>query len=101
MARITLTDWSSMPDGCRYPLARSSHHQSFVHAHECLPWAWILARETLFNVDCTIVPTDQSHLLEGHISMLHILNSSPSSLTSDLGLHKIPPRLSVLSLRMT
>ncbi|KAG1857192.1 hypothetical protein C8R48DRAFT_278977 [Suillus tomentosus] len=77
MARITLTDLSCMLDGCRYHLARSSHHQSFVRAHERLPWAWILARETLLNVDCTIVPTDQSHPLEGHISMCHILNGSP------------------------
>ncbi|KAG1894444.1 uncharacterized protein F5891DRAFT_891920, partial [Suillus fuscotomentosus] len=77
MARITLTDWSRMLDGCRYPLARSSHHQSFVRAHERLPWAWILARETLLNVNCSIVPTDQSHLLEGRVSMHHILNSSP------------------------
>lgn len=81
MAQITLTD-SCMLNGCRYPLARSSRHQSFVRAHERLPWAWILARQTLLDVNCSIVPIDQSHLIEGHVSIRHILNSSPRLVSS-------------------
>ncbi|KAG1792347.1 uncharacterized protein HD556DRAFT_1482054 [Suillus plorans] len=84
MAQITLTDGSCMPNGCRYPLARSSHLQSFVRAHQHLPWAWILARHTLLDVNCSIVPSDQSHLFEGHVSIRHILNSSPRLASSFL-----------------
>ncbi|KAG2340633.1 hypothetical protein BDR05DRAFT_1034772, partial [Suillus weaverae] len=80
MARITLTDWSCMLNSCRYPLADC--RWSFVHAQAHLPWAWILAQETLLHISSAVIPTDQTSLLEGHINISHILNSSPALASS-------------------
>ncbi|KAG1769503.1 hypothetical protein EV702DRAFT_978666, partial [Suillus placidus] len=80
MARITLADWSCMLNSCRYPLADC--RRSFVHAQAHLPWAWILAQETLIHISSAVIPTDQTSLLEGHINISHILNGSPALASS-------------------
>ncbi|KAG1774662.1 hypothetical protein EV702DRAFT_1200011 [Suillus placidus] len=82
MARITLADWSCMLNSCRYPLADC--RRSFVHAQAHLPWAWILAQETLLHISSAVIPTDQTSLLEGHINISHILNGSPALASSFL-----------------
>ena len=72
LARITLTDWTEKLHSFLHPLSfPGSQHPCIAH-HRSLPSAWIVAQQSLHSLSLDILPTDQSHLTSGNISIISL-----------------------------
>ena len=72
LARITLTDWTENLHSFYHPLSLpGSQHHCTAHFRS-LPSAWIVAQQSLHSVSLDILPTDQSHLTSGRISLMSL-----------------------------
>jgi len=75
LAKITLTDWMCEKNGCSYPLDGEGLWKDFSRLVHSIPSAWLTAHRTLTNLDLSLRQTDQSHILDGEISLTHIVHS--------------------------
>lgn len=108
LARIVLSNWSVHFHNFLYPLSHPASQYSSLSYHRHLPAAYIVAQSTLHAINVAIVPTDQSFLWSGDISLLALPTThlTPSTQTlsmyvrrgrgrlSDWGLWLVPPHSS-------
>ncbi|TFK81753.1 hypothetical protein K466DRAFT_666919 [Polyporus arcularius HHB13444] len=77
MARITLADWTCSLNQCAHPLEAASA-RSFIRSRRKLPFAWIVAQDTLRALDLSVRLTDQSYLFTGDVALRHLVRTLPS-----------------------
>ena len=73
MAEITLANWTCNLNKCFNPLSPPFIVQKFPHCCP-IPFSWSLAAKTLANIDLSILPTDLSYILNGNVSLQHLLS---------------------------
>ena len=73
MAEITLADWTCNLNKCFNPLSPPFTVQKFPHRCPIL-FSWSLATKTHANIDLSILPTDLSYILNGDVSLWHLLS---------------------------
>jgi hypothetical protein len=79
MAQITLADWMCEKNGCQSPIddaTQSENLKTFNTYLKQVPAEWIIARNAMrsFNPPLTLRNTDQSFLIDGEVSISHIIN---------------------------
>ena len=77
MALITLADWTCLINDCVNPLAQPGINKDFsrrIHFNT-IPAAWIIAQKEMGTMKppLCLLPTDQSHILKGDLSISHCL----------------------------
>jgi hypothetical protein len=79
MASITMADWTCQKSGCSHPLSDSKAH-NFTKQSRYIPLTWVIAHKAmqLRLSPLSILPTDQSFILEGNIGLEHMLNQLQS-----------------------
>ena len=93
MALITLADWTCTANDCINPLTEPGIFKDFTRRihFNTIPAAWIVAQRQmgLMKPPLVLCSTDQSHVLQGDVSISHILkilkthdNTSPSGLSA-------------------
>jgi hypothetical protein len=89
MALITLADWTCHINDCINPLVEPGINKDFVRRlpFHTIPAAWVIVQKVMGSIKppLRLCSTDQSHILNGDVSISHCLkllktrnNSSPS-----------------------
>jgi hypothetical protein len=77
MARITLADWTCSINDCINPLEGVGIHKDFTRRiqYHTIPAAWIIAQKEMGTMTppLRLCSTDQSHILNGDVSISHCL----------------------------
>ena len=80
IARITLADWTCSLNKCINPISRPNHCKSQYPKLGRIPATWIIAQRTLQMCPgrFKLLSTDQSHIINGDVSIAHCLTLSSS-----------------------
>lgn len=76
MAKITMADWTCEKNGCVYPLDGDGLLKGFSHYARSIPGGWIIAQKVMRDLPAplSLRMTDQSSLVDGEVSLSHVVN---------------------------
>ncbi len=77
MAQITIADWHCSLTKCIFPFSSEGLHFSYCLSHPSIPILFSLAHHVLCSLKLNIVPSDQSAIMRGEISLIHIAQQVP------------------------
>ena len=76
MMRLTLADWMCDINGCINPLDSQSLTKNFTWYYCKIPASWIFTQKEMLklNLKLSLYLTDSSHIIQGDVSIVYILN---------------------------
>jgi hypothetical protein len=74
MSLITRADWMCEKAGCTNPLDGNGLNRDYRRQLKNIPASWIVAQNTMANLSLSLKRTDQSDILQGDVSISHIVN---------------------------
>jgi hypothetical protein len=76
VARITYTDWTCRYNNCSQTIDGTGLRRKFTHLYSKIPATWLIAQSLLSSVEpvMSLRLTDLSFILNGEVSILHIMN---------------------------
>ena len=72
MAQITIADWQCSITKCIFPFSPEGMCFSYHLSHPSIPIFFTLAHCVLHSLKLNIVPSDQSSIMRGEISLIHL-----------------------------
>ena len=84
MAQIMIADWQCSLSQCVFPFSSFGLEHSFHLSCIPIPMLFLLAHHVLCVLKLNILPSDQSFILNGVVSLLHLAKQVPNSLISSL-----------------
>src|SRR5260370_38967425 len=92
MVQITIADWQCLLSQCAFPLSPSGLEHSFHPLYIPIAILYLLAHHVLHSLNLNILPSDQSFIMNGVVSLLHLAKQVPNSpLNSTLRYHLNTP----------
>ena len=79
MAQITIADWQCSITKCIFPFSPEAMHFSYHLSCPSIPIFFTLAHCVLHSLKLNIVPSDQSSIMRGEISLIHLAWQVPNS----------------------
>src|SRR5258708_7955845 len=79
MAQITIADWQCSITKCIFPFSPEGMRFSYHLSSPSIPIFFTLAHCVLHSLKLNIVPSDQSSIMRGEISLIHLALHVPNS----------------------
>ena len=77
MAQITISDWQCSISHCIYPFSSCGLLRSFHLSHLLILIQFTLAHQVMCSLKLLIFPSDQSFIMNGEISLVHLAQLTP------------------------